>query len=111
MTTSAPDQDPDVHEYRELLEVSSSRLQRQMRAAYVIGGFALCAVLTFLFTDKGPWHTFWSPFGAIADVLSMIALLPAVYTGAMAYVAWKLQKDAKREFREFLEDRYGVSQL
>lgn len=108
--TNQIENDPDVIEYKELIIHSSMRLRAQLRKAAIAAlVFAGCAFTTFLFTDKGPFHDHWSPYGLIADLASMATLLPMVYFCAVAFVAWNMRRETKRDFRELLDDRYGAN--
>lgn len=104
--------DQDVKEYQQLIRSATLRLSKQLQLTYwSLGIFLSSCTLTYLFTDKGPWHQYWSPFGMIFDVFSMISLLPTLYFVLLAQYAWKLQRDAKRDYKELLEDRYGATSL
>jgi len=103
--------DSDVQEFKEALADSKGRLTRKMRSAFLIGAsFAFFVVLTFLFTDKGPFHSYWSPYGKVADILSMILLIPAVVSVAVVWDEWNTGRTIRKDFKELQEDRYGVTQ-
>jgi len=103
--------DADVQEFHELLADSGARLKRKLRTALtVVAIFVLFAIATFLCTDKGPFHSYWSPYGLVADILAMVSLLPALMTSVFVWIEWSQGRSMRKDFNELMEDRYGVTQ-
>jgi len=110
---SAPDRienDKDVREYRAEIAQFSKRVQRQFKlAAIATASLLVCMFLTYLFLNVGPFHSHWYPYGKIALALTLAALIVALHYDVLAWAAWSISRQSKKEFKEFLEDRFGVT--
>lgn len=102
--------DEDVREYRAALVQSSELVRKQLRVAGIATGALLtCMFLTFLFLDVGPFHSHWNPYGEIVLTLTLAALIAALYYDLLAWGAWNISRTIRKELKEFLEDRFGVT--
>ena len=104
------EKDEDVREYRAALANSSDRIRKQFRLAlFATAAFIFCVFLSYLFLDVGPFHSHWDPFGKISLALALGSLFGAVYFDGLAWSAWSVSRSMKKEYKEFLEDRFGVT--
>jgi hypothetical protein len=102
--------DPDVADYRLVIDRSSKRTQRQLKFGIIATSIFLAGVLlTYLFLDIGPFHSHWEPFGKIALIFTFAAMLAALYYDLLAWTAWNMSRSSKRELEELIEDRFGAT--
>ena len=108
-TIGAIEDDLDIKEFREELQASSLRLRKKIKmvltSAFI---FAMCVLATFLLSSKEPLRAYGSPYGYIADVLSMITLVPTVMFSGFVWVEWSSSREMRKDLNELVEDRYGV---
>ena len=100
----------DAEAMRSALRESSARLARRLRLAVLLS--AVCGGLvavTYLFTDQGPYSDYWKPYGMIADVMSMMALVCAEVAIGFVWAEWSNRRGLRREFRAVQRERQGVS--
>ena len=106
------DHDKDVREYHADIAKSSKRLRKQLKLAGIAtGSLLICAFATYLFLDVGPFHKEWQPYGEIPLFLTLGALMAALYYDLLAWGAWSIRRGIKKDLKELLEDRFGISQL
>ena len=109
-TSDQIENDEDAREYRAEITQFSKRVRRQFKlAAIATASLLVCMFLTYLFLDVGPFHSQWNPYGKIALTLTLAAWIAALYYDVLAWGAWSISRQSKREFKEFLEDRFGVT--
>ena len=103
--------DEDVAEFEELLTQSRIRLARQRQhAVYSLALLFGAMVAIFLLSNVGPLHSSWPKFGKAAVAFFDGTLLIAVMACGSWWNGGKLQREMKRDFRELMEDRYGVKE-
>ena len=71
------------------------------RAAYLGIGFIVSVLLWMPFFEGGPLHRFWSSFGRIFAVLSLIIFLPCLYCAATTVNLWLYGANLREIDRQF----------
>jgi hypothetical protein len=71
------------------------------RAACLGVGLVISVLLWTPFFEGGPLHRFWTSFGRIFAVLSMVFLLPCLYSAGTMVSLWWYGTSLRRNDRQF----------
>ena len=85
----------------ERAQIAEEVRRWRRRAAYLGVGLIVSVLLWTPFFKGGPLHRFWSSFGRMFAVLSMIFFLPCLYSAATMVNLWLYGAKLRRIDRQF----------
>ena len=93
--------DDQLSDREEQAQIAEEVRRWRRRAAYLSVGLIVSVLLWTPFFHGGPLHHYWTSFGRIFAVLSLIFFLPCLYSAATMVNLWYYGASLRRIDRQF----------